>query len=227
MPTPHLCVAFAQRYCYVDAILRRMNTKSHLRASILARRDEIPEAVRARKSEAICAHLERVLEAAFATRPHAENAPTVAVFASMRSEVDTRPLVEASYRHGWNVCFPCMVRDAPNEPSRMEFYRIGREQIDTAHASFLDTPMRCLACSTLEHDGYQAATPAELDAVVVPLVAFDDEGNRLGYGGGNYDRLLPYLSGDALVVGVAFEEQRVPSVPVEPHDQPLSCIVSF
>ncbi|MFR1639570.1 MAG: 5-formyltetrahydrofolate cyclo-ligase [Eggerthellaceae bacterium] len=51
--------------------------------------------------------------------------------------------------------------------------------------------LRCLACEALERDGFQAVDPEELGAVVVPLVAFDDAGRRLGYGGGNYDQLLP------------------------------------
>lgn len=73
----------------------------------------------------------------------------------------------------------------------MRFYRVAREQLDAAAAGFLGAPLRCLACEALERDGFQAVDPEELDAVVVPLVAFDDAGRRLGYGGGNYDQLLP------------------------------------
>ena len=83
-----------------------------------------------------------------------------------------------------------------------------------------------LACAALEADGFAAIAAEDLDAVVVPLVAFDDDGNRLGYGGGNYDRLLPALRDDAVIAGIAFEEQRVEAVPVEPHDRPLPHIVA-
>ena len=58
----------------------------------------------------------------------------------------------------------------------------------------------------------------DIDLAVVPLVAFDDDGNRLGYGGGNYDRALPFASSDAVIIGIAFAEQRVPTVPALPHD---------
>ena len=44
--------------------------------------------------------------------------------------------------------------------------------------------------------------------MVVPLVAFDDAGRRLGYGGGNYDQLLPRLRADAVVIGIAFDEPK-------------------
>ncbi|WP_333491937.1 5-formyltetrahydrofolate cyclo-ligase, partial [Eggerthella sinensis] len=117
--------------------------------------------------------------------------------------------------------------------ARMRFYRVtraqldaARAQLDAARARFLDTPLRCLACAALEADGFAAIAAEDLDAVVVPLVAFDDDGNRLGYGGGNYDRLLPALRDDAVIAGIAFEEQRVEAVPVEPHDRPLPHIVA-
>ena len=111
-------------------------------------------------------------------------------------------------------------------PSRMAFYRVEREQLEAARAGFLGAPLRCLACEALERDGFQAVDPEELDAVVVPLVAFDDAGRRLGYGGGNYDQLLPRLRADATVVGIAFDEQRVETVPCEPHDIALPRVVS-
>ena len=108
----------------------------------------------------------------------------------------------------------------------MRFYRVAREQLDAAAAGFLGAPLRCLACEALERDGFQAVDPEELDAVVVPLVAFDDAGRRLGYGGGNYDQLLPRLRADAVVIGIAFDEQRVETVPCEPHDIALPRVVS-
>lgn len=108
---------------------------------------------------------------------------------------------------------------------RMEFYLVERERLDHAREAFLSKPLRCLPCSALAQQGYTAVTPTELDGVVVPLVAFDDAGNRLGYGGGNYDRLLTRIRPDAAVVGIAFEEQRVPSIPTEPHDRALRTIV--
>ena len=122
--TPHTSAIIVQRRRYVDAILRPMETKKQLRSRVLARRDALPEEMRARKSAAICARLEQVLAEALAGAEGAGTAqvsaegtsradatggsavPTVAVFASMRSEVDTRPFVEAAYARGWDVCFP-------------------------------------------------------------------------------------------------------------------------
>lgn len=68
--------------------------------------------------------------------------------------------------------------------------------------------------------------PADFDLLVVPLVAFDEAGTRLGYGGGNYDRYLPLLSTRRRIIGVAFEEQRLEFIPRESHDLPIERIIS-
>ena len=64
----------------------------------------------------------------------------------------------------------------------------------------------------------------QLDFVLVPGVAFDLDGHRLGRGKGHYDRLLASFEG--LACGVAFDQQVVGHVPVEPHDAQLSCILT-
>lgn len=63
-----------------------------------------------------------------------------------------------------------------------------------------------------------------LDLVLVPGLAFDSHGHRLGRGKGFYDRLLAEVTG--LTCGVAFEQQLVSSIPVEPHDVHLNCIIT-
>ena len=71
-----------------------------------------------------------------------------------------------------------------------------------------------------------AVDPRLVDAVVVPGLAFDPHGARLGRGGGHYDRLLATVDGSALRVGVAFACQVVPSVPRGPHDLPVDVVVT-
>ncbi|MBT8408226.1 MAG: 5-formyltetrahydrofolate cyclo-ligase [Alphaproteobacteria bacterium] len=73
------------------------------------------------------------------------------------------------------------------------------------------------------------ADPLIPDIVIVPLVAFDAGGARLGYGGGYYDRTLQHLRtrGPVLAIGFAFGAQRAPApLPQEPTDQPLGAIVT-
>jgi 5-formyltetrahydrofolate cyclo-ligase len=65
-----------------------------------------------------------------------------------------------------------------------------------------------------------------IDAVIVPAVAYDERGARLGYGGGYYDRLLPLLRPDCVRIGVIFDEQLLPHVPAEEHDEFVDVVVT-
>ena len=85
------------------------------------------------------------------------------------------------------------------------------------------------------HPGpYGTSHPAESaqilvpDVLIVPLAGFDRAGNRLGYGGGFYDRTLQLLRESAHVdaIGLAFAVQELPAIPAEPFDQPLDRIVT-
>ena len=69
-------------------------------------------------------------------------------------------------------------------------------------------------------------SPETLDLVIVPALLFDEIGNRLGYGGGYYDRFLPTLRGDCVTVGVAGDGLIVPTLPTEPHDVPVAIVVT-
>lgn len=68
--------------------------------------------------------------------------------------------------------------------------------------------------------------PGEIDAVIVPGVAFDEAGARLGYGGGYFDRLLPMLRADCARIGIAFDEQLLPKIPAEEHDEHVDLVVT-
>jgi 5-formyltetrahydrofolate cyclo-ligase len=67
--------------------------------------------------------------------------------------------------------------------------------------------------------------PAEFDAVIVPMLGFDGQLNRIGYGGGYYDKFLA-TQARAKKIGVCFELGRVDQLPTEPHDIPLDLIVT-
>ncbi len=68
--------------------------------------------------------------------------------------------------------------------------------------------------------------PEEVEIAVVPGVAFDVVGGRLGQGGGHYDRLLGFLDVDCDRVGFCFSCQVVPFVPCEEHDEPVDLVVT-
>jgi 5-formyltetrahydrofolate cyclo-ligase len=70
-----------------------------------------------------------------------------------------------------------------------------------------------------------APTPDKFDAVIVPMLGFDEKLNRIGYGGGYYDRFLA-TQPQAAKIGVCFESARIEKIPIEPHDIPLDVIVT-
>lgn len=70
------------------------------------------------------------------------------------------------------------------------------------------------------------ASPDVIDLVVVPALAYDERGNRLGRGGGFYDRFLGRTDLQAVKVGVAFDEQILPEVPMDNNDQPVDLVVT-
>lgn len=206
-----------------------MTLKQDVRASVLARRKEIPSALRKEKSLSICGQLLAEIDNRFTDiAPSSASAKKlrIAAYEPMNSEVDVHPLLHAAYERGWEVYLPCMTKDAPNTPAHMVFFAITPSHLTEQRPAFLDHPARPYLLDDLHSQDWQEADEQLFDVAVIPLVAFDDGLMRLGYGGGNYDRFLPKLRHDCFVAGVAFEEQRVERVPTEPHDLPLPHIFS-
>lgn len=195
--------------------------KAKLRRAVIARRDAIDLDVRAAKSAVICARLVERLGRSDPAAPH-----TVAVYAAMGSEVNPAAFAAAAAKRGWRVAYPCMLStsDAAACGQRMCMRAVSAG--DASEAPFIAHPTRALAATDVDSDHFPIVPAAELDMVVVPLVAFDRAGARLGYGGGCYDRYLPMLSPACQIIGITFDEQRVGHVPTDAHDLPLPSIVS-
>ena len=195
--------------------------KAELRRAVIARRDALDLDVRAAKSATICARLVELLESSGAAGQR-----TVAVYAAMGSEVNPAAFAAAAAKCGWRVAYPCMLSatDAMACGQRMCMRTVAAG--DVSAAPFIAHPTRAFAATDVDSVRFPIVPAAELDMVVVPLVAFDRTGARLGYGGGCYDRYLPTVAPKCLIVGIAFGEQRVDHVPTDAHDLPLSHIVS-
>ena len=153
---------------------------------------------------------------------------TVSVYSAMKSEPDVSGFVAMAYNHDARVCYPCMERlpegNAEHRKLHMVFRAVSFEQRETC--PFVANPLQSLSPDDPVLEAYPVVAAEELDVIIVPIVAFDAANNRLGYGGGNYDRLLAQTRSDAQVIGVAYEEQRVDAVPLESFDKPLKSIVS-
>ncbi|WP_165248729.1 5-formyltetrahydrofolate cyclo-ligase [Adlercreutzia sp. ZJ141] len=201
--------------------------KTACRKAALAARDAIPPELRAQKSAAICAELVRLADSLLQQAniaPHtraikATHKPTIAVYFPMKSEVDLHDFFFAAYKRGWRLAFPVMT------DTGMASYDIPVARFTEARNAFLSTPLRTISHAHMRELVYCQVSAASIDLAICPLVAFDNSNARLGYGGGNYDRLLPQLRANAPAIGVAFSEQRVHHVPTEPHDKPLQQIV--
>lgn len=195
--------------------------KAELRQAVISRRDAIDLDVRAAKSAVICARLVELLDRSDSAALH-----TVAVYAAMGSEVDPAAFAAAAAARGWRVAYPCMLSaiDAAACGQRMCMRAVAVD--DVSAAPFIDHPTRAFAAMDIDRDCFPIVPAEALDMIVVPLVAFDRTGARLGYGGGCYDRYLPTLSPACQIIGIAFDEQRVDHVPTDAHDLPLPHIVS-
>ncbi|WP_368158995.1 5-formyltetrahydrofolate cyclo-ligase [Collinsella aerofaciens] len=195
--------------------------KAELRRAVIARRNAIDLDVRAAKSAVVCARLVELMDRLDATAPR-----TVAVYAAMDSEVDPAAFAAAAAARGWRVAYPCMLSasDAAACGQRMCMRTVAAG--DVSATPFITHPTRAFAATDIDNNRCPIVPAAELDMVVVPLVAFDRTGARLGYGGGCYDRYLPMLSPACQIVGIAFDEQRVEHVPTDAHDLPLTNIIS-
>lgn len=195
--------------------------KAELRRTALARRDAIDLDVRAAKSAVICARLVELLDRLDAAAPH-----TVAIYAAMGSEVDPAAFAAAAAARGWRVAYPCMLSatDAAACGQRMCMRAVAAA--DTSSAPFIGHPTRAFTATDIDSSRFPIVPVEALDMIVVPLVAFDQTGARLGYGGGCYDRYLPMLSPACQIIGIAFDEQRVDRVPTDAHDLPLPHIIS-
>jgi 5-formyltetrahydrofolate cyclo-ligase len=133
----------------------------------------------------------------------------VAGYWPILTEADPRPAMGALAGKGCAVCLPVVV--SRNTALTFRQWVPGAAMTKGAHD--IEIPA----------DG-AAIRPA---ALIVPLLAFDREGWRLGYGGGFYDRTLAALRpGGVLAVGLAYAAQEVPAVPHDVDDQPLDLVVT-
>lgn len=195
--------------------------KAELRRAVIARRDALDLDVQAAKSAVVCARLVELLDRLDAAAPR-----TVAVYAAMGSEVDPAAFAAAAAARGWRAAYPCMLSATDAMACGQCMCMRAVSAGDASEAPFIAHPTRAFAATDVDSDHFPIVPAAELDMVVVPLVAFDRAGARLGYGGGCYDRYLPMLSSACQIIGIAFDEQRVGHVPTDAHDLPLPHIIS-
>ena len=195
--------------------------KAEMRRAVIARRDAIEPDVRAAKSADVCARLVELLGRSDPAAPR-----TVAVYAAMGSEVDPAAFAVAAAARGWQVAYPCMLSAANAAACGQRMCMRAVTAGDVGTAPFIAHPTHAFTATDVDSIRFPIVPADMLGMIIVPLVAFDRTGARLGYGGGCYDRYLPTLSASCHIIGIAFDEQRVEHVPTDVHDLPLPNIIS-
>lgn len=195
--------------------------KAELRRAVIARRDALDLDLRAAKSADVCTRLVELLGRADTATPR-----TVAVYAAMGSEVDPATFAAAAAERGCQVAYPCMLSAADTAACGQRICMRAVAVGDVDAAPFIAHPTRAFTAADIDSERFPIVPADALKMIIVPLVAFDQTGARLGYGGGCYDRYLPTLSASCQIIGIAFDEQRVDHVPTDAHDLPLPNIIS-
>ncbi|HEX8963907.1 MAG TPA: 5-formyltetrahydrofolate cyclo-ligase [Rhodocyclaceae bacterium] len=178
-----------------------MAARARLRRERIAARQALPPGEHARLSALLESHLEREL----VRRP----AGVLAFCWPIRGEFDARPLVGRLLGRGWRGCMPV---------------------VEALAAPMSFRPWTPTAAMDVDPYGIPIPAGATLspppDIVLLPLVAFDARGYRLGYGGGYFDRTLAALSPRPAAWGVGFELARAADLRPQPHDVALDLIVT-
>ncbi len=184
-----------------------MPEKDALRSELLAARSLL-SGEDARRAAAVLA--ERALEL-----PELARARTVAAYVSVGREPGTRALLDALRTRGVRVLLPVLMADNDLDWAPYE----GAERLVRARRGLL------------EPDGVRLGPDAVLDAeaVLLPGLAVDGRGMRLGRGGGSYDRVLGRLAeagAEPALAVLLYDDEVVARVPEEPHDRPVRAVVT-
>ncbi len=176
--------------------------KAKLRTAAAARRDALPAAARQAAAEAIAAR-----DFPLAIGP----GTIVSGFMPLASEINPLPLMKKLAAQGARLALPVVA---------------GRGQPLTMRAWAWGEPLNAGVWGIREPK--PEAPEVEPDMLLVPLLAFDRAGYRLGYGGGYYDRTIGRLRANKPVtaVGIGFAAQEVPQVPISPRDARLDLVLT-
>jgi 5-formyltetrahydrofolate cyclo-ligase len=178
-----------------------------LRNKILALRDSLSQKSRQEKSETIKRYLFEL--------PEFIKAKTILFFVSFRSEVLTENIIKESLIQGKKVGVPKV--DLKNK--KLIFFKIINYDEDLVSGVYgIPEP---------EKNKSEIIKPKDVELIILPGSAFDEKGNRMGYGGGYYDSYLPFMDKKVPKVALAFDLQIVNSVPIlNSWDRPVDIIIT-
>ena len=180
------------------------------------RKQEIREQAHAnRKAQENKDELSSLICQKFVALPQYAAAGTVMFYVDVRTEVRTRHYLPEALTHGKRIVVPYCV-----EGELELFHLASMDELEIGMYKILEpkAELRNLPGKRLE--------PADLDLIMVPGVAFDRTGGRMGHGFGYYDKLLEHARPDAPLVALAFECQLFPEIPTQQHDIYMDSIIT-
>jgi 5-formyltetrahydrofolate cyclo-ligase len=184
-------------------------TRDALRRQLRIARQALPPEVRAAAAEAAASLI--------AKHPQYHNAQHISVYMAVDNELDPTPLVRRALADRKKVFLPGV---PPTNDQPLMFLPYAPDTKMTMNRLRIMQP--AVAGGEMP--------PRGLHLVMVPLVAFDTEGQRLGMGGGFYDRSFAFLKDgkirQPMLIGMAYECQKVKKIPAEPWDVPLAGVVT-
>ena len=138
-------------------------------------------------------------------------AQSIGITISSPPEVDTFQIIRKAWDEGKQIVIPkCLPKER-----KMNFRKLERfDQLESVYSGLLE-PIESKT---------DLVEPSDIDLLIVPGIAFDSEGFRMGFGGGYYDRFLQSFKGNT--VSLAFQEQIVSNLPREDHDIPVEKIIT-
>lgn len=151
-------------------------------------------------------------------QPAYQSAQTVLWYVGCKSEVRTLPAIERELAGNKRVAIPYCTHGARGERKLGLWHLESLDELTPGTWNILEPPRARWGETGKE------ISPAELDLVVVPGVAFDRTGGRLGNGAGYYDRLLAEVRPDARLYGICFEAQLLDAVVMDAHDVPMDAV---
>ena len=155
----------------------------------------------------------RLIAEQFWVLPAIQRAQSILFYASMPGEVDTLAMIEKAIYSGKRVALPIVEQNQ-------------RKLIPTVILSMEEVHESTYGIAEPHFDPAKALALKDIDAVIVPGLAFDKLYNRLGRGKGYYDRFLSTLPKDVTTVGLAFDFQLTDRLPTEAHDMRLQQIIA-
>lgn len=154
------------------------------------------------------------------TQPEYSQARTVMWYIHCRSEVRTQPALLHELQSGKRIAIPYCTKDEQGHNKLGLWHLENFAELVSGMWGILEPPRQRWG-----ELGKEIA-PEQLDCVIVPGVAFDRRGGRLGNGAGYYDRLLKNVRNDTALIGVCFESQLVEQVVVDTHDVIMDSVIT-